>query len=34
MPRWVLKGLELVFVSSLEEVFRRSLVREKDDGKQ
>jgi len=34
MPRWVLKGLELVFVSDLEEVFRRSMSREKDDGGQ
>ena len=33
MPRWVLRGLELVFVNDLEEVFRRSMTREKDDDK-
>ena len=32
MPRWVLRGLDLVFVSGLEEVFQYSMSRERDNG--
>lgn len=33
MPKWVLRGLDLVFVSGLKEVFQHSMTKEGDNGK-